>query len=311
MTFSLTDTRQFAVATAVCMAGAVLAPVVPMVGFPMCAFALAGLVYGGKGASAAFIAGFALAIAVLLRPIDAAMLAPGLVAVLVAAGSTRKSPALNVTFVLVLAFALLFALSEYANVWLMGLTYREYVTQTAQMAESALSGLPSTMTGEQLIDTIVRFAPSGYVVLAVLTVIPTMVAIGQAAVRGGAEANLLPRLDEVDLSPHVVWVPIAALLAMAAGRFLGQPDGLLVVIGLNLLIAARVALFIQGLGVLSSWLRTVGVGRVGRLFAYVAAFLADSATWIVSLMGLIDFWVNLRKIDRGDSGDRAEPESVV
>lgn len=310
MTLSLTDMRQVVVSTALCLAGAVLAPIVPMVGFPLCALALAGLIYGGKGAAAAFIAGLAVAMAAFLRLSDAAIVSFGLIAVIVAAGRLRQHSALAVSVAMVSVFALAFAVGEHANAWLMHMTYREYVTEIAELIEPAMRNLPAAVTGEALVDTVVRFAPAGYLLMAVLTVIPTMFAIGWVAVRVGAEVGHLPRLDEVDFSPHVIWLPIAALLAMAAGRFLGQPEGLVVAIGLNLLLAARIILFIQGLAVLSSWLRTVGVGRVGRLFAYGAAFVADSTTWIVSLVGLIDFWVNLRKIDRGGSGDRVEPESI-
>jgi len=313
VTLSLADTRDVLVSFGLCLAGAVVAPVLPMVGFPLCALALARLAYRGRAVPAAVIAGVAVAFAALLRPSDAVLLGPGLIAVLVAAGQVRRSRALTVSILLVPALALSFAMGEFANAWLMGLTYREYVAQIAVVVEPAMAGLSAAgaVTGEALVDSIVRFAPSGYVVLAVVTAVPTMLVIGRAGARTGTEVNRLPSLDRVDLSPHILWLPILALLGMAAGRFTGDPEGLVATVGLNLLLVARIALFVQGLAVVSSWLRTMGVGRTGRVFAYGAAFLADSATWVVSLMGLVDFWVNLRKIDRGDSGEPETPDSVA
>jgi len=59
----------------------------------------------------------------------------------------------------------------------------------------------------------------------------------------------------------------------------------------------------QGLGLTDSWLQKSGVGRVGRMIGWLAAGLVDTALWIVSLVGLVDFWVNLRKLDRGEVAD--------
>ncbi len=298
-----TGIRSATVAGTTCVAGVVLIPILPIVGFPLCAIALAGLVYRGSLRAAAVIAGLAVLVAALLNLSDVAVVVPGLVAVLVSAAALRRKEALTVAMVLVPVFAISYALGEYTTAWLAGLTYREYVGQIVTLMEPAMTGLSAAgaATGEELVNAVVRFAPSGYIVMAVATVIPTIAAIGWAARGSATEVNRFPSLDKLDLTPHVVWLPIVALGCMAAGRFLGEPEGLVATVGLNVLLAARVALFLQGLGVVDSWLQKSGVGRVGRVLGWVAALLVDAATWIVSLMGLIDFWANLRKLDRGET----------
>jgi hypothetical protein len=282
-----------------------------MVGFPLCAVALAGLLYRGWWIAVGLVVCVAVAAAALLNPSDVAVVAPGLLTVVAAATVLRRRQAVNVAIVLVPLFAIAYAMGEYATAWLSGLTYREYVAQIVTLVEPAMVGLSAagSITGEELIDAVVRFAPSGYVVMAVATVIPTVAAIGWAARGSATEVNRFPALNRLDLSPHVIWLPIAALGCMAAGQILGEPDGLMVTIGLNVLLAARVALFLQGLGVLDAWLRKAGVGRVGRFFGWTAALLVDATTWIVSLLGLIDFWVNLRKLDRGEIAKDGQSQS--
>lgn len=298
-------------AALLCIVGALLTPVMPFVGVPLCAAALAGLVYQGRAVVAVFAAAVAVVIAAYVRPSDVAILVPAFGAIMLAAYALRGRAALDIGVALVPALALAFALGEYATAWMKGIGYREYVGEVVTMIRPTLDRLVTAepTSTEALVDTLIRFAPSGYLMLGAITAVPTVLAMIWAADRSGSIVNRLPALREFDLSPHVIWVPILALGSLAAGRLMGQPEGIATTVGINLLFAARIAMFAQGLGVVSSWFHTIGIKRPGRVIGYVIAFLLDSLVWIVSLLGLIDFWANLRKLERSDTPAPRESRS--
>jgi uncharacterized protein YybS (DUF2232 family) len=64
------------------------------------------------------------------------------------------------------------------------------------------------------------------------------------------------------------------------------------------LLAAKIVLFVQGFAVISALLKVAKVGRVGLVGAGILALMIDGPTWIVSITGLLDFWINFRKLAR-------------
>jgi hypothetical protein len=62
---------------------------------------------------------------------------------------------------------------------------------------------------------------------------------------------------------------------------------------------------LQGLGVAAGVLDRTRVGRGVRIFALAALVALDTVTLAVSFAGLLDFWVNFRRLPR----DGATPPS--
>jgi hypothetical protein len=69
-------------------------------------------------------------------------------------------------------------------------------------------------------------------------------------------------------------------------------------VGLNLVLCARTLFVLQGLSVSAGLLDRAGVGLGGRILALAALAALDALTLVVSFVGLLDFWVNFRRLPR-------------
>lgn len=302
------DIRETALLTAACAAGAVVAPALPMVGLPLCALALGALVFRGRVFSVITSVLAAALIAGMFRSVDALAIGFACMAIALAARRLRTADPYAVGLIMAPVLGAAFAAAEFLWARMQGMTITEYLTDAAREA-SVLLGTTGSVGGvavDELAQTMVRFAPAVYLLLGVVAAVPVMVALVWAARRVGVSIHPVPRLAEVDLTPHVLWVLIVAIAAMAAGRVWGGEQGLIWAVGANLLMVVRVAMTVQGLAVIAAALGSMGAAGPVFGLGIVLALLIDSATWMVSLVGLLDFWVNFRKLDRGLSPTQPE-----
>ncbi len=301
------DMRDVVLLSVACVAGAMLTPVFPFLGIPMCAASLGGLVYRERSMAAAIVAILATASASWLRIGDVVAVGLAVLGILIAAQRLRRNDVYQVAVWLGLMLGAGLAGAEYVTARVAGLTYREYMTEaarqaTAMIGDRALGGVDvSAMT-----RVMVEFTPAVYTMLGFAIVVPTLYALVWSAKRAGAVIKPVPRLDRTDMSPHVIWPLVAAVLFLAAGRAWGGPESLLTIAGLNLLLVVRIALLVQGLAVVAALLRAGQAGRVAFVLGLFVALLVDVATWVVSMTGLLDFWINFRRLDRGDGTGRLE-----
>jgi uncharacterized protein YybS (DUF2232 family) len=135
-----------------------------------------------------------------------------------------------------------------------------------------------------------------------------VVAIGWVARRRGVEANVLPPLARIDLSPHVLWVPIAGIAALAAARVFEDASLALTALGANALLITRPLLAWQGLGIVADKLDRIEARPAIRVVVYVAALLLEIVLLAMTALGLIDFWANFRKLKRRDQESPTEQE---
>lgn len=307
MPTKLTDTRDVVLFSVAAVAGAMLTPLLPFLGIPMCAASFGGLVYRERSMAAALTAVIATIAAGWLGFGGMVTMGVAVLGILIAAQRLRRTDVYTVGTWLGLVLGIAMAGAEYATARLNGLTIREYMTRAAEEATKLLGGrVPSGMDVEMLTKTMVQFSPAVYVMLGFTLVVPTLFALVWAAKRAGAPIRPVPRLDRTDLSPHVLWPLVVSVLLMAAGRVWGGPDGALSVIGLNLLLVVRVALLVQGLAVVAALLRAGQANGVAVGIGVVVALFVDMATWVVSMTGLLDFWINFRRLDRGTGSGQIE-----
>jgi uncharacterized protein YybS (DUF2232 family) len=315
----LSHTRDGVLLSGAVVLGGLVAPVFPAIGFPVAAAGLAGLVYRGRVTLAAFAAGMTVAFGTFMAPPDAALLAPVFVALLFAVGSMQKRSALTNVTLLTAVIAIGSVASAAVFAWLQGTTFLALTQESARSAVAGFAraaggaGTDGTLFGvdlEVLADTMFRLWPVDYFASALIAAVLSVAAAGWAANRTGAAVKRLPRLDVLDLSPHVIWPFIAAFAFLAAGRVMSDGTGATTV-GLNLLLGVRLLLLAQGLGVVSALYRRIGLGRVTRGVGYVLLVLADSVFPIVSMVGLVDFWANFRKLPREDSPSAGRLEDGV
>lgn len=280
----------------------------PLVGFPLAAAGLAGLIFSGHPVAAALVGGLAVALGTFLLPVDALLLAPAFVAMLFAIGGMHKRSALaNTALLTSVLMAGLVARTTLAA-WLQDMTVAALTKKTAEAALTTLGAVASTGTGEStvfgvepemLVDVMARVWPFDHFANALLVAVVTVAVAGWAAARTGAEVRRLPHLAALDLSVHVLWPLVGAFAFLAAGRAFDGAD-IATTIGLNLLLGVRLLLLAQGLGVAAAFYSRVGLAKLIRVVGYVLLVVADMMLPLVSMVGLIDFWANFRKLPRDD-----------
>jgi hypothetical protein len=143
-----------------------------------------------------------------------------------------------------------------------------------------------------------------YLLGAALGAMLSVYALAWTAKRAEVEVDGLPPLARLDLSFHLTWLVVVGLGLMAFARFQGSSADMIGVVGVNLMILARGALFIQGLAVFAGLYGKANFGRVGRTIGYVFLIITEVITpapvpiGLVSATGLVDLWVNIRKLPR-------------
>jgi len=317
-----------AVAVAVCLLGAVLSTVFPFVGIPVAAGALATLWFGGRrtvavlaacagGAATMVLAAPSLTPSAVVGAVHIALWL--LVAGPLAAVLLRRWSAVN-------ALLLVAGLSVALMAGLFGVTaalqgegvtalvssevrsvIEPYLTQA--LAPDAAAGEVPAEVAEQvdeLVNGAVRAWPSAIAVEAGLAAMLALVAVGMVAVRSGVAVRSVPRFEALDLSPHVVWGLIGGIGLVALDKFLGGWNGgVLGLVGENAMRITQWVLFLQGIAVFAALYRKVGMGRASRTFGFILLGVTEAFVPLVSLTGLIDMFVNVRKLPRdGQSGGK-------
>jgi hypothetical protein len=107
----------------------------------------------------------------------------------------------------------------------------------------------------------------------------------------------------------VLWIFVVGLLLLAASYVSTAESSILGVVGLNLVLCARTLFFLQGFSVAAGVLDRAGVGLGGRILALAVLAALDALTLVLSFTGLLDFWVNFRRLPReGAAPTVAEPD---
>ncbi len=293
------EMRDSVMLAAACIAGAVIVPVVPFVGLPLSAAALAGLYHRGSRSVMVVALLLALLATWAIWPVETLLVAPSLLAVMLAIPALKRRHALSVTtwFVPVLGVAL--AARQFGEAWLSGLSLRQYFERAFEEAAGLMNTIgANALVAEDAVGTMLRLAPSTFMLMAVATAAPTLVVLLWVARRTGSETHRPVPVAVVDLSPHVLWLPVAGVAAAAAARVWGGTEGLASAVSMNLLLAAKAALFVQGFAVIASLLRLSGAKPGRFVFVAIVALLIDGPTWVISFVGLLDFWMNFRKLER-------------
>jgi len=98
---------------------------------------------------------------------------------------------------------------------------------------------------------------------------------------------------------------LSLLLALAVSNSSVPYASTMWIVGLNLLLSVRALFALQGFGVSAGVLDRTGVGRGVRIFALAALAALDAFTFAISFVGLLDLWINFRRLPR----DGATPQS--
>lgn len=265
-----------------CLGGAILAAPLPLVGLPMIAAAFAGLVYMERMIAAVVISVLSSAVVgLILTTTELLAIIPAITAILLAIVALRRHDPYAVIVCLAPVLAVSFAARDLVIPWLAGQVYTELARETLAVAAEAF-----------------------------VAAIPVVLAILWAARRAGVKLKGSPGIANLDFSPHMLWPLVLALALGASGRIWNIGDGMWTDLGFGLLLATKVILFLQGFAVVAFFLKPMNIGRRVLFFVGVLAFIIDGPTWIVSIVGLLDFWLNFRKLNREDASDSQSSEAL-
>ncbi|MCL4078137.1 YybS family protein [Coriobacteriia bacterium Es71-Z0120] len=300
------------------VAGALVSLAFPPIGLPLAAAGLVRLhVRHGAlaAAAAAFVAGAATFVLDPTGPLYVTLWL--LVVGPVTVGLLKRSRFESAVLAVAVAVAAVWAGAVVGAAAAQGTDVATMFRTTMQQAVSqGLVGAPQAGIGsaeakrqvEELVSTMVRILPA---VLAFLAGVTAVGSVGAATVvlrRLGVEVRGVPPLAEFDLDPRVVWALIAALVLMAVDKFShGWRGGLLGVVGENLLLTMRWVLFAQGVAVFAGLYERVKVSKAGRAFGYATLAITEAFVPLVSLTGLVDVWLNFRKLPRDGRTDASRP----
>lgn len=295
--------------------GTALAPAIAFVGVPIAAAGIAGLAYRGRVVLSALAAAAGVVVVGMRSLPDVVFVAPVLAAVVltVVLLPTRPLQAVAAALIGVLALASMAADAFLARS--KGSTLSATISQDSQ---TAVAELTKAMGGSAPADTLRALKdgarlvssawPSAYFQAAVFVGVLVVIAVVWAARRVDHQLAV-PPLSRLDLSPHVLWVFVVGLILLAVSYSSIAVASLLGVVGLNLVLCARTLFFLQGFSVVAGVLDRTSVGLGGRIFALAVLAALDALTLVVSFTGLLDFWVNFRRLPRdGATQTAAEPQ---
>jgi hypothetical protein len=295
--------------------GTALAPAIAFVGLPIAAAGIAGLAYRGNVALAAFAAAVGVAVVGVLNVSNVVFVAPVLAAVVLTVVLLPKRPLQTVAAALVAVLAVASMVGDALLARSQGTTLPAvYVTQSQGLVAEMTKALGASAPVETLralkdgAQIVASAWPSAYFQTAVFVGVLVLGAVVWAA-RRVDRPLAVPPVSRLDLSAHVLWVFVAGLFLLAASYASFAGSSTLGVVGLNLVLCARTLFFLQGFSVVAGLLDRAGVGLGGRILALAVLAALDVFTLVVSFTGLLDFWINFRRLPRdGAVQTAAEPE---
>ena len=167
----------------------------------------------------------------------------------------------------------------------------------------AIVGMIAATGGTGLVEeTIVSLWPSMMVALNGFASLASVAAIGAMARRAGVAVRQYPALPAVDLDPRAALLPITAIVLLAASRLQVGWAGTAETVGVNLLVVARWVFFLQGVAVFAGLYQRAGVSRPVRLLGFALLGVTEALLPLVSLTGLADVWLNIRRLPRDGAG---------
>jgi len=171
-----------------------------------------------------------------------------------------------------------------------GLPITEYVTAaTREMV--AITGM-----ADELVDTFVEGWPGLMVTMSgAASLFAVAVAAGSAS-RFDPRVRRFPALADLDFDPKMVLLPIIAVGSLAVGRFVAGTAPVVEQVGMNLLVVARMVFLLQGVAVFAGLYRRAGVSRPMRFLGFAILGVTEMLFPAVSLTGLADIWLNLRRL---------------
>lgn len=177
-----------------------------------------------------------------------------------------------------------------------------YMAANVEVMSSAYPALP-----DDTLQLLMSISPSVLVSTIGLTGLFAVSRLDRIATRARVTIRRFPALASLDLSPLLTLLPISGAALLAASMLDVSYASMLQVVGINLVLVSRWVFFFQGLAVSAGLFERAKFARSARAIGYGLLAVAEVLTYVVSLIGLADIWVNIRQLSRegtapGDPG---------
>lgn len=297
------------------LAGSLLMVVLhPVVGLPLAAAAMAGLAYGGRGWWAVLAAAAGGALATLVGHATVYVVVLPLIGVELGASSPLAYAAMSVVSLLLVGPVAAWHMrsaSAYRTMLLIavGLSALQVITLTVfasgagQSLQAFVAASVAAMAEQagalsEMQDAVTAAWPGLLVSMNGFVAFLAVAIVGRAGVRRGVAVRPLPPLARIDLDVRATVLPIVAIALLAAGRLDLTIAPTLNAVGLNALIVARWVFFLQGVAVFAGLYERAGFPRLTRSLGYALLGVTEALVPLVSLTGLVDVWLNMRRLPR-------------
>jgi hypothetical protein len=290
--------------------GVVLSFEFSLVGLPLAAMGVAGLTYRGRIVGAAIGSAIGVAAVAVIQSASVLFVAPAAAATLLAVVMISRFDAQWVGAMLTAVLSISGAGRDYVllkaeGTSLYALLSAELNKAVAQQA-SVAGDAATAQAMRDAVTTMLSLIPAIYFITGLVVAIAVIASIAWAAKRSGRTVKI-PALARLDLSPHALWPFVVGLFALAASHASISHAATWGTVGLNLVFCVGALFGLQGLGVAAGVLGRTNVGLGGRILILAALAVLDAFTHTISLVGLVDFWVNFRRLPR----DGATPSSPM
>jgi uncharacterized protein YybS (DUF2232 family) len=318
MSLRLADIRDIVLLTGAVVLAAMLVAPLPPLGVPLAAFGLVTLAYRFRDNSAWIAAVLATGVVALVAWPAWAFALLAVAPVLVTAGPVaakllRNRPALLVAAIIAIVVTVVQFAGIAAEAAVAGKSLLAYMD--AQMTQSVdafvksagSSGRSLSLDPATLRTEVLMLMPGFLVDMALLTGLLGTAAAAAAGRRSNVAVNRLPDVTTLEISTYALIPVIAGLAALAFQAFAqGTMAMVLGIIGGNLLVVGVPLLTIQGLGILLFWLKRWEIPRGARIALAIAACVLEPFVPLMTLAGLVDTWLNLRRLPRDGVDPQAE-----
>jgi uncharacterized protein YybS (DUF2232 family) len=162
--------------------------------------------------------------------------------------------------------------------------------ESAELAPETLQGVRSAV--EAFRDYLPKILP-GLLVSGILAITWLNVALGNLLLqRRDRTLSSWPEYNAWKLPETMVWLVILGGISVF---LLPVP---LSSMGLNLLIICLTVYFFQGLAIIANLMNRWSVPRLIRVLIYALIFIQTYGIIVLSFLGLVDVWVDIRKLNQ-------------
>ena len=178
------------------------------------------------------------------------------------------------------------------------------MTQIEATLEALTEGTSDLEASAQVVRTVVGYIwPSSYTLNVLVGILSAALGARLARTALGPLAPKALCFTEFDLPLWVAGALLASIVGFAIAQLIPAREALLMV-AVNLAMAVRFAFGISGTAVAAYFMRRRGLGRIATFVVCCILVFIDMQIFVMAIVGLVDFWANLRHLERG-----AEPKA--